>query len=108
MLLGGRLSLAVNLGPSLNGPHVVGIIQDQLLLFELGDEFGPALLDGIMGKLEEAVNESDLRTGIEVLRCWINLADPNQVHNTVHAEQRALVGIKRSVDPGAAGRLFIS
>src|SRR5271155_6002267 len=32
-----------------------------------------------------AMNERDLRIGKRVLRCWMNPADSNQVHETAHA-----------------------
>jgi hypothetical protein len=38
---------------SLNGSDVVGIVQEQLLFFELGDELGPPLLDGVVIGLRE-------------------------------------------------------
>src|SRR4029077_5315525 len=40
---------------------------------------------GSLPDFGSAVNESDLRTGIWVLRCWINPPDPIRVHDTVHA-----------------------
>jgi hypothetical protein len=48
LLLSGGLPLAVDLDPPLDGPDVVGIFQEELLLFQLRDELGPALLDGIV------------------------------------------------------------
>jgi hypothetical protein len=51
LLLGDGLPLAVHLGPSLDGPDVVGILQEQLLLLQLRDELGPARLDGIVAVL---------------------------------------------------------
>jgi hypothetical protein len=48
LLLGRGLPLPVDLGPSLDGPNVVGILQEQLLLLQLGDELGSASLDGIV------------------------------------------------------------
>jgi hypothetical protein len=48
LLLGGGLSLPVHLCPSLDGPDVVGILQEQLLLLQFRDELGPALLDGVV------------------------------------------------------------
>jgi hypothetical protein len=53
-----------DLGPTLDGPDVVGILQEQLLLFQPGDELGPAMLDRTFPVLERAVKESDLRTGM--------------------------------------------
>jgi hypothetical protein len=87
LLFGGGLTLPVDLGPPLYGPDVVGVFQQQLLLLQLGHELGPAHMDGVVAGLRQAVNESDLRTGIWVLRCWINPPDPNRVHDTVHAAQ---------------------
>jgi hypothetical protein len=48
LLFGGSLPLPVHLGPSLDGPNVVGVLQEQLLLLQLRDELGPALLDRIV------------------------------------------------------------
>jgi len=48
LLLGGGLPLPVHLGPSLDGPDVVGVLQEQLLLLQFRDELGPAHLDGII------------------------------------------------------------
>ena len=47
MLLGDDRALAVDLGPSLDGPDVIGIFEEQLLLLKPGDELGPAHLDGV-------------------------------------------------------------
>jgi hypothetical protein len=48
LLLSDGLPLAIDLGPSLDGPDVVGIFEEELLLLQLGDELGPARLDGIV------------------------------------------------------------
>jgi hypothetical protein len=64
LLLGDGLPLAVDLGPSLDGPDVVGILQEELLLLQLRDELGPARLDRVVAGLGQRVNESDLRTGM--------------------------------------------
>jgi hypothetical protein len=53
LLLGGSLSLAVDLGPSLDGPDVVGILQEQLLLLQLRDELGPTSMDRIVPGLRD-------------------------------------------------------
>jgi hypothetical protein len=54
LLLGGGLSFTVDLGPALDGPDVVGIFQEQLLLLQLGNELGSASLDGIVAGLRQA------------------------------------------------------
>ena len=51
LLLGGGLPLPVHFGPALDGPDVVGVFQEQLLLLQLGDEVGSALLDRIVSGL---------------------------------------------------------
>jgi len=48
LLLGDGLPLAVDLGPSLDGPDVIGVFQEQLLLLQPADELGSAQLDGIV------------------------------------------------------------
>jgi hypothetical protein len=48
LLFGGGLPLAVYFYPSLDGPDVGGVLQEQLLLLQLRDELGPARLDGIV------------------------------------------------------------
>jgi len=53
LLLCGGLPLAVDLGPSLDGPDVVGVLQELLLLLQPGDELGPAHLDGVVGGLRQ-------------------------------------------------------
>jgi superfamily II helicase len=35
----------------LDGPDVVGVLEEQLLLFQPSDELGPARLDGVVGRL---------------------------------------------------------
>jgi hypothetical protein len=51
LLFGGGLPLAVYFYPSLDGPGVGGVLQEQLLLLQLRDELGPARLDGIIPRL---------------------------------------------------------
>jgi hypothetical protein len=46
--VGDGLPLAIDLDPSLDGPDVVGVFQEQLLLLQLRDELGPTRLDGIV------------------------------------------------------------
>jgi PAS domain S-box-containing protein len=53
LLLGCGLPLAVDLGPSLDGPDVVGVLQELLLLLQLSYELGPAQLDGIVAGLRQ-------------------------------------------------------
>jgi hypothetical protein len=48
LLLGGGLPFTVDLGPSLDGPDVVGVLQEQLLLLELRNELGSTSLDRIV------------------------------------------------------------
>jgi hypothetical protein len=49
----GGLPLAVDLDPPLDGPDVVGIFQEELLLFQLRDELDPTDLDRIVPGLRE-------------------------------------------------------
>jgi hypothetical protein len=51
LLLGRGLPLPVDLGPSLDGPNVVGIFQEQLLLLQPGDELSSTSLHGIVPDL---------------------------------------------------------
>jgi hypothetical protein len=53
LLLGDGLALAVDLRPPLGGPDVVGVLQEQLLLLQLGDEIGPPDLDDVVVGLRE-------------------------------------------------------
>ena len=46
---------------------MAGVLQEELLLLQLGDELSPAKLDRVVA-LGSAVKESDLKTGIWVLR----------------------------------------
>ena len=60
----------LDLGPPMDGADVIGTFQEQLLLFESGNlvrRHGT----GSLVDFGSAVNESDLRTAIEVLHGWI-------------------------------------
>ena len=48
LLLGHGLPLAVDLDPPLDGPDVVGVLQEQLLLLQLRNKLGSTRLDGIV------------------------------------------------------------
>jgi hypothetical protein len=74
--------------PSLDGPDVVGVFQEELLLFEPGNELARRIWTGSFADFGRVVNERDLRTGMWVLRCWINPPDPNAMPGIVHVRGR--------------------
>ena len=53
LLLGGGLAFAVDLGPALDGPDVVRVLQEELLLLQPGDELASARLDGVVAGLRQ-------------------------------------------------------
>jgi hypothetical protein len=45
----------------MDGPEVVVVLQEQLLLFQSGDELGPARLDGVVGALRQGGEREGLQ-----------------------------------------------
>ena len=61
LLLGGGLPFAVDLGPSLGGSYVVGVLEELLLLLQPGYEVGPPDLDDVVVRLRQCGSLRDVQ-----------------------------------------------
>jgi hypothetical protein len=63
----------------------LGSLRSSFCSSSLATNLARRVWTGSLPDFGRAVNERDLRTGMWVLRCWINPPHPIQVHDTVHA-----------------------